>query len=83
MLYFGVVKASCYMYWNLQEKGQEPKETDRFKTALASKTGEYAEEILSPHFGGMIQFVKEAENLLQKEKGDVIASDEGTATAYI
>lgn len=66
----------------MQEKGQEPKESDRFKTALSAKTSEYAEEILSPHFGGLIQFVKEAENHLQKENGDVIANDEGIRCSF-
>jgi len=38
---------------------------------------EYAEEILSPHFGELIQFVKEAERELQGETAKNIQSEEG------
>lgn len=61
----------------LQEKGQEPKESDRFRSALTKKTAEYAEETLSPHFGSLIQFVKEAENMVQGNHTQLLAKEEG------
>ena len=33
---------------------------------LTARTGEFVEEILSPHFGGMISFVKECESLVER-----------------
>jgi hypothetical protein len=63
-------------FYNLQEKGQEPKESDRFRSALSKKTGEYAEEILSPHFGVLIQFVKEAENMISGNHSELLAKEE-------
>ncbi|KAB0798131.1 hypothetical protein PPYR_09124 [Photinus pyralis] len=42
------------------------KEAESFRSRLAVKSGEYVEEILSPHFGEMMQFVKECEHLVEK-----------------
>lgn len=42
------------------------KEAESFKARLSSKSTEYVEEILSPHFGEMMQFVKECEHLIDK-----------------
>jgi len=45
---------------------------------LSAKTSEYAEEILSPHFGVMIQFVKEVENYSKEEQqSNMIEKEEG------
>jgi hypothetical protein len=65
------------------EKGQEPKESDRFRTALSSRTTEYAEEILSPHFGGLIQFVKEAEHLIQAGQNQTKLQDKEARVSAI
>lgn len=42
------------------------KEAQSFRARLSSKSAEYVEEILSPHFGEMMQFVKECEHLIEK-----------------
>ncbi|KAI8427965.1 hypothetical protein MSG28_002279 [Choristoneura fumiferana] len=44
------------------------KEAENFRDQLQARSAEYVEEILSPHFGGMIQFVKEGELLLESDK---------------
>lgn len=44
------------------------KEAETFKSRLASKSGEYAEQIIFPHFGEMIQFVKECEHCFEHSK---------------
>lgn len=42
------------------------KEAESFKARLSAKSAEYVEEILSPHFGEMMQFVKECEHLMER-----------------
>lgn len=44
------------------------KEAESFREQLQARSSEYVEELLSPHFGGMIQFVKEGEQLLDSDK---------------
>ncbi|KAJ8966743.1 hypothetical protein NQ317_012675 [Molorchus minor] len=44
------------------------KEAETFKSRLAAKSGEYAEQILFPHFGEMIQYVKECEYYFEHAK---------------
>ncbi|CAG9862895.1 unnamed protein product [Phyllotreta striolata] len=44
------------------------KEAEVFKSRLGSKSGEYAEQILFPHFGEMIQYVKECEHYFENAK---------------
>ena len=44
------------------------KEAEAFREQLSSKSAEYVEEILMPHFGGIIHFVKECEQMLEKEQ---------------
>ena len=39
---------------------------DTFKSLLTSRTEEYIEEVLAPYFGGIMAFVKEAENRLEQ-----------------
>lgn len=44
------------------------KEAEAFREQLTNRSSEYVEEILSPHFGGMIQFIKECEQMVEKEQ---------------
>lgn len=37
------------------------KEAESFREQLSARSNEYVEEILNPHIGGMINFVKECE----------------------
>ncbi|XP_070491539.1 vacuolar protein sorting-associated protein 52 homolog [Chironomus tepperi] len=51
----------------LQERTRDnTKEAEAFREQLSARSNEYVEEILSPHIGGIIQFVKECE----KENSD-------------
>ncbi|XP_015114891.1 vacuolar protein sorting-associated protein 52 homolog [Diachasma alloeum] len=42
------------------------KEAESFREQLNSRSSEYVEEVLSPHFGGIIQLVKESEAMMEK-----------------
>ena len=44
---------------------------------LTARTGEFVEEILAPHFGGMMMFVKEAESLLERNQTQLLKQMEG------
>nr|XP_026487433.1 vacuolar protein sorting-associated protein 52 homolog [Vanessa tameamea] len=44
------------------------KEAESFREQLQARSSEYVEEILSPHFGGLMQFVKEGEQLQESGK---------------
>lgn len=44
------------------------KQVEVFKSRLAANSGEYAEEILLPHFGQMVQYVKQCEYYLENSK---------------
>ncbi|GLV37846.1 Vacuolar protein sorting 52 [Carabus blaptoides fortunei] len=48
------------------------KEAESFREQLSARSGEYVEEILSPHFGGIMQCVKECEALIEKGQIDEI-----------
>lgn len=53
------------------------KEVESFRDQLNSRSVEYVEEILSPHFGSLMQVVKEGEIFKQKGDTDKLKSMEG------
>lgn len=44
------------------------KEAEAFREQLTARSAEYVEEILAPHFGGIIQFTKDCELMIEKEQ---------------
>lgn len=48
-----------------------------FKSLLSSRTGEYIDEVLSPYFGGIMAFVKEAETRLEQGSASDYGQHEG------
>lgn len=61
----------------LQERTtDDSKESESFKELLAARTQEFIEEILTPHFGGMMTFVKEAELLQERGQLDALKNQE-------
>jgi hypothetical protein len=59
------------------------KEAESFRGHLNNKSAEYVEEILSPHFGAILQFVKEGETLVEKGQGDELKRHERKALALV
>ncbi|XP_064395792.1 vacuolar protein sorting-associated protein 52 homolog [Halichondria panicea] len=59
-----------------ERTSEESKESQSFKSLLHSRTQEFVEEVLSPYFGGLIGFVKDAEPLLERGERDKIRMDE-------
>lgn len=59
------------------------KEAESFREQLTSRSSEYVEEILSPHFGGIMQFVKESEQQLEKKQTDSAQYNERKALSLV
>jgi len=53
------------------------KESESFKELLTARTQEFIEEILQPHFGGMITFIKDCEVALERGNIDYLKTQEG------
>ncbi|EZA49134.1 hypothetical protein DMN91_005197 [Ooceraea biroi] len=59
------------------------KEAESFRELLNARSSEFVEEVLSPHFGGIIQLVKESEALIDKGQMDDLKRQEGKALALV
>ncbi|XP_077447521.1 vacuolar protein sorting-associated protein 52 homolog [Stigmatopora argus] len=60
----------------MERAADDSKEVEGFQQLLLARTQEFIEELLSPPFGGMIAFVKEAEALTEKGQLDCLKNDE-------
>lgn len=68
----------------LQERTRDnSKEAESFREQLNARSSEYVEEVLSPHFGGIIQLVKETESLSDKAQADYFKQHEGKALVLV
>ncbi|XP_073319078.1 vacuolar protein sorting-associated protein 52 homolog isoform X2 [Pagrus major] len=68
----------------VQERAaDDSKEVEGFQQLLLARTQEFIEEILSPPFGGMIAFVKEAEALMEKGQLDRLKNEEARITQLV
>ncbi|XP_072749370.1 vacuolar protein sorting-associated protein 52 homolog [Anoplolepis gracilipes] len=59
------------------------KEAESFREQLNARSSEFVEEVLSPHFGGIIQLIKESEALIEKGQADDLKRHEGKALALV
>ena len=48
----------------------ESKEGEAFRVQFNKRSSEYVEEVLMPHFGDLIAFLKEAEALVEQDFSD-------------
>ena len=48
-----------------ERTSDDSKEAEMYRDLLSARTQEFVEEVLTPHFGGLITFVKDAEMLLE------------------
>ncbi len=61
-----------------ERTAEDSRESESFRQLLEARTGEFIEEVLAPHFGGMMNFVKEAEGKLERGQADQMKHYEGT-----
>ncbi|KAH3798933.1 hypothetical protein DPMN_152537 [Dreissena polymorpha] len=52
------------------------KESESFKELLTARTHEFIDEVLTPHFGGMIMFVKDCEGCIERGQLDALKNEE-------
>uniref|UniRef100_A0A3Q0RD48 Vacuolar protein sorting-associated protein 52 homolog n=1 Tax=Amphilophus citrinellus TaxID=61819 RepID=A0A3Q0RD48_AMPCI len=67
----------------MERAADDSKEVEGFQQLLLARTQEFIEEILSPPFGGMIAFVKEAEALMEKGQLERLKNDEARITQLV
>ncbi|XP_028256250.1 vacuolar protein sorting-associated protein 52 homolog isoform X1 [Parambassis ranga] len=67
----------------MERAADDSKEVEGFQQLLLARTQEFIEEILSPPFGGMIAFVKEAEALMEKGQLDRLKNEEARITHLV
>lgn len=68
----------------LMERTRETsKEVESFREQLNVRSTEYVEEVLSPHFCGLIQFVKEGEALVEKGQADQLKKQESKSMVLV
>ncbi|XP_062265564.1 vacuolar protein sorting-associated protein 52 homolog [Platichthys flesus] len=67
----------------MERAADDSKEVEGFQQLLLARTQEFIEEILSPPFGGMIAFVKEAEGLMEKGQLDRLKNEEARITQLV
>jgi hypothetical protein len=68
----------------MQERTRDnSKEAESFREQLNSRSAEYVEEILSPHFGDIMQFVKEGEALVEKGQADELKHNESKCFSFV
>lgn len=59
------------------------KEAEAFREQLSARSTEYVEEILAPHFGGIIQFIKECEHVPVEEQPENFQRQERRSLALV
>jgi len=63
--------------YSFQERtSEDSKESESFKELLTARTHEFIEEVLTPHFGGMIAFVKDCEACIERGNMDALRNEE-------
>ncbi|XP_034747432.1 vacuolar protein sorting-associated protein 52 homolog isoform X1 [Etheostoma cragini] len=67
----------------MERAADDSKEVEGFQQLLLARTQEFIEELLSPPFGGMIAFVKEAEALMEKGQLDRLKNEEARITQLV
>ncbi|XP_033763726.1 vacuolar protein sorting-associated protein 52 homolog [Pecten maximus] len=60
----------------MERTTEDSKESESFKELLTGRTSEFIEEVLSPHFGGLISFVKDCEVVLERGHTDSLKHEE-------
>lgn len=67
----------------LERVKEESKESKNIKAQLNRRVGDYVEELLDPHFGGMLRFVKDCEAFLEKNDQNSLAREEPKITNIV
>ena len=66
-----------------EKSSGESRDSEDFRVKFNQRTSDYVEETLSPHFGDLIRFCTEAENLIEKGQEGQLRSLEQKAGAIV
>uniref|UniRef100_A0A8C6FYQ0 Vacuolar protein sorting-associated protein 52 homolog n=1 Tax=Moschus moschiferus TaxID=68415 RepID=A0A8C6FYQ0_MOSMO len=66
-----------------ERAADDSKEVESFQQLLNARTQEFIEELLSPPFGGLVAFVKEAEALIERGQAERLRGEEARVTQLI
>ena len=55
---------------------EDSKESESFKELLTARTHEFIEEVLTPHFGNMIMFVKDCEGVIERGNPEALRHED-------
>ncbi|XP_069343824.1 vacuolar protein sorting-associated protein 52 homolog [Eulemur rufifrons] len=67
----------------MERAADDSKEVESFQQLLNARTQEFIEELLSPPFGGLVAFVKEAEALIERGQAERLRGEEARVTQLI
>lgn len=67
----------------MEGAADDSKEVESFQQLLNARTQEFIEELLSPPFGGLVAFVKEAEALIERGQAERLRGEEARVTQLI
>ncbi|KFO23116.1 Vacuolar protein sorting-associated protein 52 like protein [Fukomys damarensis] len=67
----------------MERATDDSKEVESFQQLLNARTQEFIEELLSPPFGGLVAFVKEAEALIERGQAERLRGEEARVTQLI
>ncbi|KAJ4447625.1 hypothetical protein ANN_09632 [Periplaneta americana] len=80
----GTVKVNqSFGLLRMERTRDNSKEAESFREQFNTRSAEYVKEILSPHFGGILQFVKEGEVLVDKGQADELKNHKKKALALV
>jgi len=69
------VKVVDVLVWQ-ERTTDDSKESECLKELLSARTHEFIEEVLQPHFGGMIAFVKDCEVVVERGNMEHVKAQE-------
>ena len=67
----------------IERKKEDSKESENIKQILNKRIQDFVEELLCPHFGGMIAFVKDCESYIEKNDLEALKREEPKVTNLI
>lgn len=75
--YFSLFLHSLLGFPFQERTTEDSNESESFKELLTARTHEFIEEVLTPHFGNMIMFVKDCEAAIERGNMDLLKREEG------
>ncbi|KAI1285484.1 Vacuolar protein sorting-associated protein 52 -like protein [Halotydeus destructor] len=67
----------------LERTKDDSKESESIKQQLTKRVHDFVEELLYPHFGHMMSFVKDCEAYLERQDGDLLSKEEKKVTSLV